>query len=104
MLCTPFFGTGYSYYEILNMPAQGGNAYVILAHAYIAAELNVLNDATIPPAVLDAWLEAGTLLVQYQTDVDIPKRHKVDRARAIQLATILDDYNNGYTGPGHCSE
>jgi hypothetical protein len=101
---TPFFSTGYTYFEILHMPPQGGNAYLILAHAYIAAELNVLNGASIPPDVLDAWIEAQALLVAYESEASIPKNQKVDRARAIYLAGILDDYNNGYIGPGHCSE
>jgi hypothetical protein len=100
----PFFGTGYTYYEILRMPPKGGNAYVILAHAYIAAELNVLNGAFIPSDVLNYWTEAGDLLVEYEDKVDIPKKEKQDRAQAIYLAGILDDYNNGYIGPGHCSE
>jgi hypothetical protein len=101
---TPFLGTGSTYYEVLNTPPTGGNAYLILAHAYIAAELNVLNGASIPPDVLASWNQATTLLETYETDVDIPKREKADRAFAISLATILDDYNNGLTGPGHCSE
>ena len=26
------------------------------------------------------------------------------RATALNYAFLLDQYNNGYTGPGHCSE
>jgi len=100
---TPFFGTGSSYYEILWMAPKGGNAYLILAHQYIAAELNVLNGASIPPEVLAAWNEAGALLVTYEEELSIPKRGG-DRALAIELYELLDDYNNGYIGPGHCSE
>ena len=85
------------------MEPRGGNAYLILAHAYIAAELNVLNGASIPPDVLDAWVMAGDLLVQYESEASIPKKSD-DRALAIALAEILDTYNNGYIGPGHCNE
>jgi hypothetical protein len=99
----PFFETGYSYYEMLWTDSNGGNAYIILAHAYIAAELNVSNGASIPNEVIEAWEQAGELLVMYQGDMSIPK-NSPDRAVAIQLAEILDDYNNGLIGPGHCSE
>jgi len=98
-----FLGTGLSYYEMLWTVPKGGNAYVILAHQYIAAELNVLNGASIPDEVLAAWNQAGGLLVKYQDDMSIPKKGK-DRELAIQLYELLDDYNNGYIGPGHCSE
>lgn len=100
----PFFGTGYTYYEMLHTPPAGGNAYVILAHAYIAAELNELNGASMPAAVLNTMDQAETMLVTYQGSADIPKREKADRAQATELAALLDGYNNGLTGPGHCSE
>jgi hypothetical protein len=100
---TPFFGTGSSYYEILWMPPKGGNAYLILAHQYIAAELNQLNGAYVPSEVQDAMDQAEALLIEYQYDLSIPKRGG-DRALAIELYELLDDYNNGYIGPGHCSE
>jgi hypothetical protein len=98
---TPFFGTGSSYYQILWTAPKGGNPYLILAHQYIAAELNVLNGASIPAEVLDAWTEAGGLLAAY--DGSIPKRSP-DGRLALRLAELLDDYNNGLIGPGHCSE
>jgi hypothetical protein len=100
---TPFFDTGKSYYEILWMEPKGGNAYLILAHQYIAAELNTLNGASVPSDVLDAWEQAGELLVEYEAKLSIPKKGE-DRVLAIQLYELLDDYNNGLIGPGHCSE
>jgi len=99
----PFLATGLSYYQALWAQPAGGNAYFILAHAYIAAELNALNGADIPTAVLEARSEAGALLVKYQSTQLIPKK-SADRLLAIELSEILDAYNNGYTGPGHCSE
>jgi len=98
-----FLGTGKSYYEILWMALKGGNAYLILAHQYIAAELNQLNGAYVPADVEDAMDQAEALLIQYQDDLSIPKRGG-DRALAIELYELLDDYNNGIIGPGHCSE
>jgi hypothetical protein len=100
---TPFFGTGASYYEVLNTPPRGGNAYYILAHQYIAAELNQLSGATIPPEVLDAFNEASSLLVSYEGTQSIPKR-SADRFLAVGLAELLAEYNAGLVGPGHCPD
>jgi hypothetical protein len=97
---TAFFGTGYSYYEILWMPPKKGNTYLILAHQYIAAELNVLNGADMPYDVQAAWDEATTLLAD-NPDMDLKG---ADARDAKSLAALLDDYNNGLIGPGHCSE
>jgi hypothetical protein len=47
--------------------------------------------------------QAEALLIQYQDDLSIPKKG-ADRALAIELYELLDDYNNGLIGPGHCSE
>jgi len=80
---------------------KGGNAYIILAHQYIAAELNVVNGASIPDDVLTAWYAAQELLEEYMDEGTIPKNSE-DRAWAIDLAYMLDLYNNGEIGPGHC--
>ena len=98
-----FFDTGQTYYQVLWTEPGGGNAFFILAHAYIAAEMNVLNGASIPGDVLDAWNQAGALLDAYDSSLEIPKK-TADRDLAIYLAGILDDYNNGIIGPGHCIE
>ena len=98
---TPFFGTGLTYYEILQLSSAGGNKYIGMAHQYIAAELNVLSGAAIPPEVLAGWLEAQALLIAYEAELDIPKR-TADRRRAVELEYLLDQYNMGVIGPGHC--
>ena len=103
---TPFFLSGQSYYEVLWTTPQGGNAYYILAHAYIAAELNFLNGAD-PSAAQAAFDEATALLGTYTPDELAGlkgKAGKETRAQFIALAEILDAYNNGLIGPGHCSE
>jgi hypothetical protein len=92
-----------SYYDVLWTAPKGGNAYFILAHQYIAAELNKLSGASVPPDVLEALDQAKGLLVKYQGDLEIPKKSS-DHQQAIELAELLDDYNNGYIGPGHCSD
>jgi len=100
---TPFFMSGKSYYQAL-WTAPAGNAYYILAHAYIAAELNFLNGASSTLDV-DAAFDAATALFETYTPAQIAdKANKTVRAQFIALAEILDDYNNGLYGPGHCSE
>jgi hypothetical protein len=95
-----FFLSGQSYYEVLWTPPRRGNPYYILAHAYIAAELNQLNGASIPDDVLSAFDEATALFETYTPDqVGRPLR-----ATFLSIAETLDDYNNGLIGPGHCSE
>lgn len=96
-----FFGTGLSYYEILSTKPKGGNAYIILAHQFIATELNELSDASMPDTIYDALDEASVLLSDYQA-YEIPKENS-DRNRAIELSEMLDAYNKGTIGPGHCS-
>jgi hypothetical protein len=89
--------------DILRTPPKKGNAYLILAHQYIAAELNVVNGASIPDDVFAAWLVAQDLLLEYESEGNIDKKdYPEDRAWAIDLAGMLDDYNNGRLGPGHC--
>ncbi len=102
---TPFFLSGLSYYEVL-WAAPKGNAYYILAHAYIAAELNQLNGASFDAAQA-AFDEATVLFETYRPDEVADMKGpdgKEMRDYFISLAEILDDYNNGLIGPGHCSE
>ncbi len=103
---TPFFLSNQSYYEVLWTNPKGGNAYYILAHAYIAVELNKLNGADIS-VVQGELAEAKTLFETYEPYEVAKLRGKEGaflRATFISLAEILDDYNNGLIGPGHCSE
>jgi hypothetical protein len=98
---TPFFGSGLTYYQAMNT-AAAGNAYFILAPQYAAAELNILNGASSTPEV-DAAIAQAEALFEAQGPNDV-KLSKAESTSAKQLATVLDAYNNGLTGPGHCSE
>jgi hypothetical protein len=101
---TVFFLSGTSYYEVL-WTSPGGNAYYILAHAYIAAELNMLNAASVPAAVQDAFDDATALFNTYTpAQIGALKGNRAPRPEFISLAGILDAYNNGISGPGHCSD
>jgi hypothetical protein len=97
---SPFFLSGQTYYEVLWTSPAGGNVYYILAHAYIAAQLNFLNGASSTTEVNDAF-NASTVLFNTYTPLNVPKNKK---ALFIGYAYTLDQYNNGYIGPGHCSE
>jgi hypothetical protein len=99
---TDFFLSGQTYYEVLMTNPSSGNAYYILAHQYIAAKLNIRNGAATTPEVLAAisWAEGSFFNLYLPTDV-LPN---TIRQQALAHATLLDNYNNGLIGPGHCTE
>jgi hypothetical protein len=98
-----FFDTGKTYLTILNMEPRGGNAFLILAHQWIAAQLNIAAGAPVAAPVQSAFDEATNLLQSWSAAGDIPKSDP-DRSRAIDLATLLDQYNNGNAGTPHCPD
>jgi hypothetical protein len=83
--------------EILWTPPKGGNAWLILAHQWIAARLNVAAGASASAEVGAAIDEAGGML-EGCTIAD------GDRAHALELADMLDAYNNGSMGTDHCGD
>lgn len=100
---SPFFLSGKTYYQVLWTSPQG-NAYYNLAHQYIAAVLNGANGAS-TDAVQTALGDATALLSTYTPlQVAMLKKSSTVRAQFVQLASILDQYNSGAIGPGHCSE
>ena len=86
-----------TWYDILHTPS-GGNAWVILAHQWIAAKLNAASGADTD--VLNGALDEAEDLLTGNCD----GLKGDDRDRALELAGLLDDYNNGRIGPGHCGE
>ena len=102
---TPFFLSGQTYYEVLWTSPSGGNAYYILAHAYIAAELNGLNGTSL--AAVQTEFDAATVLFETYTPAQVAAfkgKTAAIRNQFIALAEVLDDYNNGIIGPGHCDD
>jgi hypothetical protein len=83
--------------KLLKKPPKKGNARIILIHQLIAAKLNVASGAD-PEAVSDVIEQADALLAAGRR---VQGRR---RAIAIRLAAVLDDYNNGIIGPGHCDD
>lgn len=97
-----FFLSGQTYLQVLNTSA-GGNAYYILAFQYIAAKLNVLKGTSYPAEVGTAIDAAETLFDTYTpAQIAALKGSDALRKQFIDLGTILDNYNNGIIGPGHC--
>jgi hypothetical protein len=88
----PFFGSGMTWLGILQTPPKKGNAYIQLAHQYIAAYLNIQAGASTTPAV-DAAIADAEAYFGGDLTVNISG-----------LATTLDEYNNGLIGPGHCDD
>nr|WP_279232074.1 hypothetical protein [Thermus albus] len=98
---TLFFSSGKTYYQVLWTSPSGGNPYYQLAHQYIAAKLNVLKGAYAPPEVLAAIAWAENFFNTYTPSSNFTKTLS-NQARS--YASLLGQYNEGYIGPGHCSE
>lgn len=86
--------------SILNTPA-GGNGLLSLAHQLIAAKLNIANGAdgsTIAQSIAAADALIGGLV--------IPPVGSGSLSPGVTstLITALTNYNEGLTGPGHCSQ
>jgi hypothetical protein len=104
---TPFFYSGQSYYQVLWTPPQSGNPYYILAHAYIAAKMNALNGAAVNN--IQVYIDAAEAYFDNPgmtpaSALLLKGKDKALRADMIFIAGQLDAYNNGLTGPGHCTE
>jgi hypothetical protein len=98
---TLFFHSGYTWMNLFRTPPKGGNAYIQLAHQYMAARLNVEAGASTPSSVATA-LASATALFNAAGGVNSLTSAQITQAR--QLAGILGSYNEGAVGPGHCSE
>jgi hypothetical protein len=99
---TPFYSSGQTWHQVMWTPPRG-QVYYILAHAYIAAKLNVLNGASTTPEVASALMQAETFFGTY-TPAQAAALPKNARTLYVNLAAVLDRYNSGLIGPGHCSE
>jgi hypothetical protein len=98
---TIFYLSGQTWYQVLWTPPAGGNAYYILAKQYVAAQLNILNGAA-STAQVDAAISSATTF--FNTYTPSSTLSKTVRNNALSNASILERYNKGYIGPGHCSE
>jgi hypothetical protein len=96
---TPFFRSGQTWIEVLRTPVRG-SAYYALAHQYMAAKLNVLAGAS-AGALGDAL---GTAEVFLAASTPATTVSTAQRAQLLALADLLDRFNSGAIGPGHCDD
>ena len=97
---TLFFNSGATWLAVFNTPPRG-NAFYQLAHQYMAAKLNRLNGASGTTDVDNALSGAEALfssLAAGSTTLTTAQK-----TQAQSWATLLDNYNNGLVGPGHCN-
>jgi hypothetical protein len=98
-------GPGVTYTEaqllqILNQ-SVGGNGLISLAHQLIAAKLNIAQGAdasAVAATILAADAQIGNLVVPPIGGGFLSPSSTSSKTQ------ILDDYNNGIIGPGHCPE
>jgi hypothetical protein len=98
-----FFLSGQTYLEVLNTPVKG-NPYYTLAHQYIAAELNMLAGVYVRDieGKLDTAMQLFNTFTPEETDA--LKNNDNNKKLFKSLAGVLDDFNNGIIGPGHCGD
>jgi hypothetical protein len=85
--------------------APKGNAYYNLAHQYMAAKLNILDNVTPTQDVADAIADAEALFAVWTpAAVGALKGNNATRAEFIELAGILGAFNEGLLGTEHCTE
>jgi hypothetical protein len=89
---TPLCGS--TWYDWLWVQPEG-DAWIILVHQWIAASLNVAAGASVPADVQDALDTADGIVAACAVADE-------DRDTATELATILDEYNNGNAGVSSC--
>jgi hypothetical protein len=97
---TTFFLSGQTWYQVFWTAPKKGNAYYILAHQYEAAKLNILAGAS-STADVDAAITWAETFFNTYTPANWPKGLKNE---IVSTAGVLGSYNEGLTGPGHCSE
>jgi hypothetical protein len=85
---------GMAWLDILHSEPNG-DAWLILAHQYIAARLNVSSGASTTADVDVAMSSAADYL-------DACAVSDADRDAVLAASELLDAYNNGEVGPGHC--
>ncbi|UVW27082.1 hypothetical protein [Massilia sp. H6] len=97
----PFFNSSLSWQQVMDSPVRG-DAYVMLAHQYIAAVLNGRAGASAPNSLRAILLAAGSWFKTATPGTCLRGACQLQRS----WAGMLDEYNNGdYPGaPPHCAE
>ncbi len=87
---------GQTLLDILKTPPRG-DAWLILAHQYIAARLNIASGASSTDEVDAALASAEAWLLD-----NCGGAPASESADALEWAETLERYNRGAIGPGHC--
>ena len=95
-----FYLSGQSWRSVLETAPQGGNAYYILAHQFIAASINAKSAST--TTAVDAALAGAAAYFAKATPGNWSVNGTYSKSQLTDWADVLDAYNNGATGPGHC--
>jgi hypothetical protein len=98
---TLFFTSTKTWLEIFNTPPSGGNAYLQLAHQYMAAKLNILNGTSSTTAV-DAAIAGAEAYFAGKAAGVITETNAAQKTILKGWASTLAQYNEGVIGPGHC--
>lgn len=96
---SPFFGSGLTWHAMMWAPPKKGSAYIILAHKYIPARLNIAAGAPVNPALEAALADAEAFFDAHAPD---EKLDKEVRKAALHLAGLLDNFNDGVVGAPAC--
>lgn len=95
-----FFHSGKSWLGVLETPPKHGNAYYILAHQYIAAMINAKSASV--PANVSAAIDGATTYFGQATPSDWTAGRTYSKNQLTGWSDLLDAYNSGKLGPGHC--
>ena len=87
------FDGGMSWIDLYKTPPKKGNEYIQLAHQYMTAVMNA-SGASVPADVQTALNKAAAYFAA--------GGNGAGSGNIAGVAAILDAYNNGVTGPGHC--
>ncbi len=98
----PFFSSGMNWQQVLDSPPRG-SGYLILAHQYIAAVLNVASGTVQPSGIKTTLAQAKAWFAGGVTPASCPSG---ECATQKSWAAVLDSYNNGTYpgGPKHCPD
>jgi hypothetical protein len=96
---TAFFSSGLSYYEMLHAKPRG-DPYVILAHQWIAADLNRLGGAVMTPYIGEVFSDYAQDWFETMEPDDPFWREQ--RELVTFKAEVLDEWNNGLRNVPSC--
>lgn len=98
-----FYRSGVTYGQVLTF-APRGNAYWILAQQMVAAQANRLNRADTSGAPAQALARSEAIMnAVTPAQIAAEPRNSALRQEMIQLASVLDAWNNGVIGTGRCN-